>query len=80
MLLDLKALEKYLDISCKLPDLKHREAGINEYIARNKVEKYIIIDDDISEYTHRNPRLYLVNAKTGFTKKDVKKCQKLINS
>ncbi len=57
---------------------KGRQAEIEYYIRRNAVEKYIVLDDDISLF--QNPRkiyLYITNSKTGLTERDLKKLKKL---
>lgn len=74
-----KCLSPYgIRIKDKTPNYKKtRFELISYYLKRHPYDDYIIIDDDESEYPEGKPeRLYLVNAKCGFTETDVKKCLK----
>ena len=55
---------------------KKRDFEIGRYIAYNKIESYIIIDDDTHEYAEVSEHNYFIDAKTGFSKKDIRKCMK----
>ena len=53
-------------------DLGDRQTEIKDYIVRHNVDKYIIIDDDLSEFRDKElDGLFIVNYKTGLTSKDV---------
>lgn len=55
-------------------DLGDRQTEIKDYIVRHSVDKYIIIDDDLSEFRDKDlDGLFIVNYKTGLTSKDVSK-------
>ena len=78
-----KRLSDYgLQISGKTPVLDNgtREDEVKQYIERYNIKEndYLIIDDDASLYTNKCKKLYLVNSKTGFTKKDMKKIMKIL--
>lgn len=56
---------------------KSRQEGIEYYIKRNNVKKYIILDDDKSLFTcPDNVNLYCPNYLTGLTKQDLKNIKK----
>lgn len=56
---------------------KGRQAEIEYYIRRNGVNKYIVLDDDISLFDKpKSLNLYITNAKTGLTDKDIKVLQR----
>lgn len=56
-----------------------RSKAVREILERHP-DTYLIIDDDISEFSDRGmPGLYLVNNKTGFTKSDMKAIQKILS-
>lgn len=58
-------------------DLKNRYLEVHTYIKENDIDKYIILDDDKSEFSTLDKNLYVVNFKTGLTSKDVGKIKKL---
>lgn len=49
-----------------------REKEIADYIDIYDVKDYIIVDDDISLFPNTKQRLYITDARTGFTTKDIK--------
>ena len=56
---------------------KGRQAEIEYYIRRNGVGKYIVLDDDVSLFEKPgNLNLYVTNAETGLTDKDLKILQR----
>ena len=60
-------------------DLGDRQAEINDYIMRHSIDKYIILDDDISEFRDKNlDKLFIVNHKTGLTSEDVSNILKIV--
>ena len=75
-----KKLEKYgLKIYGKTEFFpgKSRTEEINSYLRQHQdTKKYLIIDDDISEFNSPLPDLYLCDCKTGFTLNDAKKIKK----
>ncbi len=85
----IKELEKLLNeygvtIKDKTPILKgrKRDAEIERYLYLNsppgKCVNYIIIDDDRHEYGEVSVRNYFTDATCGFTKKDGKRCLKMV--
>lgn len=68
----IKELEQKLDkynirIIGKVNDEKYRDLSINKFVQEHGIINYIIIDDDISEYSSNNiDNLLLVDAKKGF--------------
>lgn len=55
-----------------------RMGAIHDFLKAHPGE-YIILDDDLSEYTSRPKNLYLVDCTTGISKKDVSKIRKEIS-
>ena len=74
----MKALEpsglNSMDKTAVSPD-GSRSKEIDYYLRRHPEDKYIILDDDVALFEHREmtANLYLTSAKTGLTDKDVKK-------
>lgn len=60
------------DVTKQSP-IKDRGAEILYYIQRHNVKKYIIIDDDMSEYKTVLPGIQIVDANKGFVKLNKKK-------
>lgn len=60
------------------PDEKDRLRGIESFLCEHP-GRYIIIDDDASEYSTKVSSLYLVNCEYGFSKKDIKKIGKILS-
>lgn len=56
---------------------QNREKGINDFLKKHP-DDYIILDDDLSEYSRKPDNLYLVNFRTGLTDKDAAKIKKMI--
>lgn len=54
-----------------------RYAEIQEYVQRNNIKKYVILDDDRSLFQTGTKHLYLVNPSHGLTAGDVKKIVKM---
>ena len=63
-----------LDKTAISPD-GSRSKEIDYYLRRHHDDSYIILDDDPTLFSEgeKTPHLYLINAKTGLTEKDVKK-------
>ena len=58
-------------------DLKDRYLEIHTYIKEHNIDRYIILDDDKSEFSTLDKNLYIVNFKTGLSMRDVGKIKKL---
>ena len=71
-LLEQKLAEYGLTIKDKCPTLKGRtrDKEIERYLYFHP-EPYCIVDDDKNEFTKVLPHTYFVDAKTGFSKKDI---------
>lgn len=64
--------EQHITILGRTADLGNRQDEIEEYISKHKVNNYIIIDDDASEFKDKDTKnLFLINHKTGLTSKDI---------
>lgn len=80
---NIKELENALEIrglcirGIVSPDENNREKAIKEFLKKFP-EDYLILDDDINEYQNPMKHLYLVDCRTGLTKKDALKIQKLL--
>jgi hypothetical protein len=48
-----------------------RSKEIERYIIKNNVNKYIILDDDVSIFSNKDLNIYLVDYRTGLTLKDI---------
>lgn len=60
-------------IGCTPKSNKIRQEEILYYIKRNKIEKYIILDDDQELFPDKNTiNIYFVNYLTGLVKNDIK--------
>ena len=58
-------------------DLNDRTKEIEAYINKYEIKKYIILDDDKSEFkSGLLKNTYIINHKTGLTEKDAKKIVK----
>lgn len=67
-----------IKISGRTANLGDRTLEISEYIKKHNVKRYIILDDDKSEFTSGLlPNTYIVNSRTGLTKEDVRKLVKM---
>lgn len=75
---DSKFIKIYIDIHSRTKNLGNRSDEILSYIKEHNISNYIIIDDDISEFSVRLPNTYIVNSKTGLVKSDIKKVRRLI--
>lgn len=72
-------LQKYnLRIVGRTKDFGNRLKEIEDYLSTHEVQKYVILDDDKSEYERIPDKLYLVNYRLGLTKEDVKNIINLI--
>jgi hypothetical protein len=74
-------LQKYeLSIYGKTPVLVtgNREDEIREYIELYDVKQYVIIDDDLSLFSHECNRLLQTDARKGFTAKNGKQMVKML--
>ena len=61
-------------IFSRTKDLGNRQKEIIDYLSCHDVDYYVIIDDDESEYQgFELGGVYLIDAETGFTSRDVKK-------
>lgn len=60
-----------------IPD-SDRYAEIQEYVQRNSIKKYVILDDDRSLFQTGTEHLYLVNPSHGLRAGDVKKIVKMM--
>ncbi len=55
-------------------DFGNRQKEILDYLATHNVDFYVIIDDDDSEYKGFDASgVYIINAETGFSEKDIKR-------
>lgn len=54
-----------------------KEAEIKEFVEKRELERYVVIDNDTSEYSSLEP--YVCSCKTGWTPKDTKKCLELLS-
>ena len=66
-----------VEISDKTPVLvgRKRDKEIERYLYMHpEVKSYIIIDDDKNEYDAILKGTYFIDAKVGFTKKDIRRC------
>ena len=67
-----KRLECYgLDISGRTKSLGDRYIEVDTYVKEHGITKYLILDDDKTEFSRSDKNLYLVKSKTGLTDKDV---------
>lgn len=75
-------LEAYIKPFCirgKIPDyVTDRQKGINDFLKEHP-DKYVIIDDDQSEYKLHQDNLYICDYNHGFTDKDIKGVLKRCN-
>ena len=70
--------EYNIDLYNRTFDLGDRATEIKDYIIRHGVGKYIIIDDDISEFKEKTLKnLFIVSPRKGLTSKDV---ERIINN
>ena len=70
----IETFRKYnIDIIGRTKSLSCRAREVETYIQEHNVYNYIILDDDISEFSYKISNLYIVNYKTGLIEKDVKK-------
>ena len=81
----IRDLEKELDrfgisIYDKTPILRgrKRDIEIERWLYFNPTEKYLILDDDESEYGTITEKNYFVDCKTGITERDVKLCSRRV--
>lgn len=72
--LQTKLAEYGCTIFSRTKDLGNRQKEIIDYLSCHDVDYYVIIDDDESEYQgFELGGVYLIDAETGFTSRDVKK-------
>lgn len=72
--LQVKLAEYGCTIFSRTKDLGNRQKEIIDYLSCHDVDYYVIIDDDESEYQgFELGGVYLIDAETGFTSRDVKK-------
>ena len=72
--LQTKLAEYGCTIFSRTKDLGNRQKEIIDYLSYHDVDYYVIIDDDKSEYLgFELGGVYLSDAETGFTSRDVKK-------
>lgn len=66
--------------STKFSPTGSRMDEINYYLRRSDDTEYVIIDDDLQEYPGLSniKGFYLISAKTGFSKSDIKKWRKFV--
>ena len=76
----LKSLQRYLrkydlEICDKTNDVEYatRELQIKQYIKKNRIKNFIILDDEKYHYAFDTKELYLVDSRIGFSKQDVEK-------
>lgn len=74
----IKRLLGYIDVYSRTKRLGSRSEEVLDYIKSHNTTNYIIIDDDISEFSFRLPNTYIVSSKTGLVKSDIKKVRRLI--
>ena len=78
----IEKLKEYFDtydinIVGRTVDLNDRTKEIEAYINKYEIKKYIILDDDKSEFkSGLLKNTYIINHKTGLTEKDAKKIVK----
>ena len=73
----IKALEQHFPIYGKIADGDRLEQ-IEQYVKRYDIRKYVIIDDDRTEYSRMNPHICFVDARSGFSAKDARTCRKIL--
>ena len=67
------------DIYSRTKNLNNRSEEILTYIKEHEIDKFIILDDDKSEYTKIFNENYWVNGNTGLTIKDYNRIKKFLN-
>lgn len=72
----MKELEVQLDrynirIVGKVCNHQYRDYAVSDYLKEHlSIKEYVIIDDDVTEYSSKDiPHLRVVNSRTGFKKK-----------
>lgn len=75
-------LEQEIILKYKTPTIKgkRRDDEINRFLYYHDTDIYIILDDDLSEYRKISNHNYFVSSSHGFSKKDIIKCSKYMNS
>ena len=68
-------LSKYgCSVFSRTKDFGNRQKEILEYLKNHPVDYYVIIDDDDSEYEDFElTGIYIIDAETGFSEKDIKR-------
>ena len=75
----LNKFENYgIRVTSRTKNLGDRYLEVRDYIKEHNISSYIILDDDLSEFNTQDKFLYLVNCRTGLTKKDLKGIKKLL--
>lgn len=77
--LEKKLLERGLSITGTVDKLNPSRMGAIQDFLKVHPGEYIILDDDLSEYSSRPQKLYLIDCRTGISKKDVVKIRKEIS-
>lgn len=73
----IKALEQHFPIYGKIADGDRLEQ-IEQYVEQYGIRRYVIIDDDKTEYSRTDPHICFVDARSGFSSKDVRTCRKIL--
>ena len=73
----IKALEQHFPIYGKIAD-GDRLDQIEQYVEQYGIRRYVIIDDDRTEYSRTDPHICFVDAKSGFSAKDARMCRKIL--
>ena len=67
-----------IQISGVMPENFTDRSEFASYINKKSNGDYLVLDDDISEYTKKPKNLYITDCRTGFTEKDTVKVKKMI--
>lgn len=78
--LEKKFADHGLTLKYKTPVIKGkaRSYEIDRFLEYHSCDRYIIIDDDETEYNHIRPQNYFVESEKGFTKEDARAAGKCL--
>ena len=66
-----------LSIIGRTRELGDRLAEVLDYCENHDIKRYVILDDDRSEFSKSVKNLYITNSKTGLTMTDIKNIKRL---